>query len=967
MKINGNNARDYQDGAFKKAQDLFKEYLISDARYLNINCPFLLAVSYTKKRLPYTSSLLEDSNLREFFLMLNDSILVIFENEKIKILTSEKKSITFNKELEDKIVSILKSFSLYGGELDENGNQIIDLKSPKIGPHYGVNLLLGNRKKYANPLLTTPKSVVDEFGHGSFRGEAAYQILATRWDILPSENGNPFNRQFYILEDGKEIFYSALVDENTSEAKCIHSPNKTTIKYLSHELEIIRNIFILPQEKGLPSACECQTIEIKNLSSKKRNLSLVVTNMFGLSNPDCAKVDIIYQTVITETRILKNENNKVCAVVPNYYPKYFKDNIRFMTLKDDKGFFDSFTQDAIEFIGGGDISHPTGFNNFSNSLRYSGSSFLALKKDFILNKNEAKNFDEFVGATNIEKKLDIYQKLNDEFNKLLTKFSKHTKVIDELNRIDSDYSNYKKYLSIKTGDNFFDNYVNNTLPFQVLYQTFVSRSFAQTQKGYREIGFREIQDIYASMYYFVSIGESKLVKSLLTKWIENVYLMGYANHNFYYVGKEPGMCSDDQIWLIEAVYRFITLTGDKEFLNEKFIIAGSHKKRKLIDTLKSIITYSAKISIGKHKLPLLDSADWNDCLKIDADYLDGPRKEKVYKKYLKTTHKLYGSPLDSTYSESIMNAFLLIIALKDMKELVSDNAYSSELDSLIDEKVTSLNNYAYINDYFVRVLINKKTENNNKYIGSKGDGLSIDPQVDGSYYLNSFSWSLLSDVASEKQIKDMLETVDKVLKTEAGYMLCSKHDLSRAGSKGASTDHYFLGDRENGGVFKHATMMMAVAMLRKAKTIQDQSLKEKLIDDSFYMIDRVLPYKTLENPYVLKGNPRFCTQYNNSITNENIGPILSGTATWLTLAIYEIVGIKFNKDYISFTPVLNKEMGHFEAKINLEKTTLNIVINKNKGYYPSYNKMVITLDGKVNNNQIPKFEDGKVHSIIINF
>ena len=73
------------------------------------------------------------------------------------------------------------------------------------------------------------------FIHGSFRGEAAYQILATRWDILPSENGNPFNRQFYILEDGKEIFYSALVDENTSEAKCIHSPNKTTIKYLSHE------------------------------------------------------------------------------------------------------------------------------------------------------------------------------------------------------------------------------------------------------------------------------------------------------------------------------------------------------------------------------------------------------------------------------------------------------------------------------------------------------------------------------------------------------------------------------------------------------------------------------------------------------------------------------------------------------------------------------------------------------------
>jgi len=62
----------------------------------------------------------------------------------------------------------------------------------------------------------------------------------------------------------------------------------------------------------------------------------------------------------------------------------------------------------------------------------------------------------------------------------------------------------------------------------------MSRSFGQTQKGYREIGFREIQDLFASMYYFINIGYQDFVKELLFEWTANVYKMGYANHNFYW-------------------------------------------------------------------------------------------------------------------------------------------------------------------------------------------------------------------------------------------------------------------------------------------------------------------------------------------------------------------------------------------------------------------------------------------------
>jgi hypothetical protein len=47
------------------------------------------------------------------------------------------------------------------GTLAENGDHIIDLKAGKIGTHFDVNLLIGNRIGFPSPLLTTPKGALD--------------------------------------------------------------------------------------------------------------------------------------------------------------------------------------------------------------------------------------------------------------------------------------------------------------------------------------------------------------------------------------------------------------------------------------------------------------------------------------------------------------------------------------------------------------------------------------------------------------------------------------------------------------------------------------------------------------------------------------------------------------------------------------------------------------------------------------
>lgn len=947
-----------------------------DYELIDISSNSFIVFEGEGRQIPILSNIMNNPKLSNYFINLDKGVsyFLSYKNKEITLKDENEININIPNEEKEEIMNIINLFKEYGGYLNDNGEHIINLKCPNCGIHYGVNLLIGDRTHYDHPLQSTPKSVVDYLGRGSFRGHSTFQVLATSWGLNPEENGHPCNRQFYLVEDGKQIFYSASIDESIEKAYTTHSQNRTYIHYvLKCGLEVKRTIFIAKQYDDLPCALEIQTIEIKNNNNKSRKIDIVYTNMFGSSNPDTQKIDVIYSTLITETKVYRNQEGQVVAITPSYYPEYCRREIRFTSLRSEGEFSTSFASDINKFIGNGTLNNPQRVTKLSNECNSKGPNFIALGKTIELGINESKSVDTFTGVVDATKTSgnDDIKLFEEQLNNMLNKFNNHESVLEELDNIIKDCDKYASFLQIKGyEDKNFISYVNKNLPFQVYYQTYVSRSFAMTQKGYREIGFREIQDIFASMYYLVSKGEQELVKKLLIQWSENVYQMGYANHNFYYVGKEPGMCSDDQLWLVQAIHRYVELTGDKSILKQNIKVAGSSKTRKLYDTLKAIIAYSSDISVGKHGLPLLDSADWNDCLKIDVDYLDGPVKEKAYKKQIRKNKTPYGVAFESDYSESVMNGFLLSIALDHMisfAKILNDSSYIDQINEKSTKLRKSLIDNAYINDYFARVLINRENKNNVRYIGSIGDKLSLDENLDGSYYLNSFSWSLLSNIADEEQISKMLDAVEKHLKTPAGFKLCTKHDLSLAGASGSATDQYKPGDRENGGVFKHATMMAVVGMLKQSKKVKSLDLKKRLIDNAYFMLDIVMPYRTLNNPYFYKGNPRFCTQYNNSVTEENIGPILSGTSSWLTLALMEMLGVEITIDGVYINPALREEISEIKFELKNKGDYLLFEIYKNKGELCDINNASITVDGIKGSAFIPNFNDGKKHVIVIKY
>ena len=954
-----------------------------DAQYIDSRRETVLGVAGLPFRAPVVSRLLADARVYRYLKGLwqdGQSVLIRYwpdgRSPAIFVASEVVRPVEHAPAwLLRQIAELLSSVSHWAGHLNERGEHIIDLESPAPGPHFFVNVLLGNRIGFPRPLQTTPKSVVDRLGRGSFRSHAGTQVLATRWDLLPEENGFPANRQFYLVENGEQIFYSANpLDSNVEWAQTVHSQNRTTIRYRTRcGLEIERVIFLLPQIDEMPPAVEVHSIKVTNRSEQRRQLKLIAVGMFGPAAPEALREDVVYTTLSLEARVFQRDDGTVAAVAPFYQPGWAQEDARFHCLVAHRAgstFFPTeYCTSYTDFVGQGTLERPAGLRLLSNRLARKGPGFFALGVELDLPVGEEARVDNFTGL--VSGRTDAgggEQRLPEQVLALLNRFSDPEEVVRAMAASEAFLQSYTSHLRVHSGDADSDSYINNNLPFQILYQTFVSRSFDQTQKGYREIGFREVQDLMASLPFFIAMGKRDLARDLLREWASNIFEFGYAYHNFYWVGKEPGEFSDDALWFAQALDVYLNQTGDYGFLDEECPMAGANpvRTRSIYETLKAILRYSGQVSVGKHGLPLLDRADWNDTLRLDYDYLNGPQKEEAWQRQVEATGDP-DQPLRSELSESVMNAFLLKVALDIARKIAlqrGDTAYAGRLQQQTKALVSRIQEHAWKGDFFARVLFNRRIEGGYTYLGAAGDGLSDDPGIGGTYFLNSFSWAILADVATEDQIRTMLSTVKRFLWTPHGLKLCSPVRYRTITAKGGSGE-YFTGDRENGGVFKHADMMAAVALLKGSREVTDRSLAKELRDLAYQVIDLVMPFRALRDPYRLAGNPRFCTQYNNSETGENVGPIVSGTASWLWLALMSAYGLKVQPDHIEFDPVLREEEQHLEIELKGADARYRFVIEKPRGFFRACDgQLALLIDGQpLKCNHIPRFSDGREHRV----
>jgi cellobiose phosphorylase len=446
---------------------------------------------------------------------------------------------------------------------------------------------------------------------------------------------------------------------------------------------------------------------------------------------------------------------------------------------------------------------------------------------------------------------------------------------------------------------------------------------------------------------FLAEGKQALVEDLLGQWASQIHEFGFANHNFYWEGKEPGLWSDDALWLFQAIERYVTLTGSTAILDREFAVAGgSGARRRLYDTLKAVLRYSGRISVGRHGLPLLDRADWNDCLKVDRTFPDGTQKQDLWTRRQEADPGASERSLDTDGTESVMNAFLLKRAadiLAGLARTRKDGAGASWAEAIGRDMVAACRHHAWKGSWYARLLVNRPSSY--PVVGAPGDGLSTD-ETDGSLFLNSFSWAVLAGVAGDAEIAAMYPLLESRLKTPHGYRLVTAHDLRRVEPTVASAE-YFPGDRENGAVFKHASPMAVAALLKGASEVKDPVLARNLAASAWSMIDLAAPGRTLSDPFVLAGNPRFCTQYNNSETGENIGPLLSGTASWASLALRQAFGVDLRTDVLVLDPILRESQSSAEVEVRWQDEFYRIRYTKPEGFVRAKDQQPeVRVDGR---------------------
>ncbi|MCX7774126.1 MAG: glycosyl transferase, partial [Clostridia bacterium] len=108
-------------------------------------------------------------------------------------------------------------------------------------------------------------------------------------------------------------------------------------------------------------------------------------------------------------------------------------------------------------------------------------------------------------------------------------------------------------------------------------------------------------------------------------------------------------------------------------------------------------------------------------------------------------------------------------------------------------------------------------------------------------------------------------------------------------------------------------------------------------------------------------------QYNNSETGENIGPMLSGTSTWLILTLMSAYGIEYTRQGIRFDPILRPDETRLSYRLNTGKAYYDVTVTKNEGFARiSDGKATIFFDGqRLDSNLIPVMSDGREHSVEI--
>ena len=452
----------------------------------------------------------------------------------------------------------------------------------------------------------------------------------------------------------------------------------------------------------------------------------------------------------------------------------------------------------------------------------------------------------------------------------------------------------KRYLSpfsLHSTDNTLDMYFNLYSRYQALIcRQFARCGFSQTGGAY---GFRDqLQDCLCTVY-----GEQLLTRAHILRCAAHQYEEGDVMHWFHPL-TETGIrsrCSDDMLWLPYTVYKYITLTGDKEILKKKIryikseplfdnerdryekAVCSDKKEPLLLHCIKA----ASRIQTGEHGLCLMGGGDWNDGMNEAG--IKG-RGESVWL---------------TLFAADVLKKLAYLCELYG----VNGEIYRDKSASLL----CAVEEHGYYKDHYIRGYLDDGMPFGKS--GDKACEIDILPQA----------FAALEGLDKER-VKSSLDLVyQRLFDSKNGLIKLFSPPFDGQDGIGYISS-YPPGVRENGGQYTHGALWGIAAFFKAGMAHKGYEML-KAINPANHLSDKDSFIKYGREPYALCGD----VYTTDGLYGRGGWSWYTGASGWyFTVALEYLLGYDEHDGGFSICPSFCSEFSRFTLTVNRHNTRYTV-------------------------------------------